>query len=233
MAKPSGEVIRLEAFSDGVFALSATLLVVSLEVPKTVPELIAELPGFGAFGLSFAALVLIWSVHNAFFRRYALQDAWTIVLNSCLLFVVLFYVYPLKFLAQGFARSVFGIAGSGTAEHVIRSLGELGALFMLYSAGFSVVFLCVALLYRHAYRRRRDLELTHAAEQEALMYFRHYLIFVFVGLLSVLAAWKGIGLRMGLPGWIYCLLGPLCYVHGTWSARRRPAVELGAEISNG
>jgi uncharacterized membrane protein len=231
MAKPTGEILRLEAFSDGVFALSATLLVVSLEVPKTVPELIAEIPGFAAFALSFAALVLIWSVHNAFFRRYPLQDPWTIVLNSCLLFVVLFYVYPLKFLAKGFARSVFGISEAGASGHLIRNAGELSALFVLYGIGFSVVFLCVALLYRHAYRQRADLELTAAEGQEALLYFRHYLIFVFVGLLSVLVAWRGIGLRIGFPGWIYALIGPLCYAHGTWSHRRQPAVELGAEGS--
>ncbi|HQU71504.1 MAG TPA: TMEM175 family protein, partial [Calditrichia bacterium] len=71
------EVSRLEAFSDAVFGFSATLLVVSLQVPATFDELILELKGFGAFGISFGALVLIWSVHNAFFRRYGLQDTAT------------------------------------------------------------------------------------------------------------------------------------------------------------
>jgi uncharacterized membrane protein len=220
MAKPTREVTRLEAFSDGVFALSATLLVVSLEVPQTVPELIAELPGFTAFGLSFGALVLIWSVHNAFFRRYALQDRWTIFLNACLLFVILFYVYPLKFLARGFAQTFFGVEAGGSS-HLIRSIGELASLFVLYSMGFAIVFLCVAFLYRHAYRRRLDLELTEAEGWDASLYFRHYLIFAFVGLLSALLAWQGVGVRFGLPGWIYGLLGPLCYAHGVWSEKRR------------
>ena len=92
------EITRLEAFSDAVFGFAATLLVVALEVPATFPELVSNLRGFFAFGLSFAMLVLIWAAHNGFFRRYGMDDAGTVVLNSILLFVVLFYVYPLKFL---------------------------------------------------------------------------------------------------------------------------------------
>ena len=72
------EISRLEALSDGVFAFAATLLVVSLEVPRTVSELSAELFGFVGFAISFGALMLIWAVHNAYFRRYAIDDGWTI-----------------------------------------------------------------------------------------------------------------------------------------------------------
>ena len=53
-----------------------------------------------AVNLTVIALVLIWSVHNAFFRRYGLDDGLTVVLNTAQLFVVLFYVYPLKFMAE-------------------------------------------------------------------------------------------------------------------------------------
>jgi uncharacterized membrane protein len=63
------EITRIEAFSDAVFAFAATLLVVSLEVAKTFPELVTDLKGFIAFGLAFSALVLIWTVHKGFFKR--------------------------------------------------------------------------------------------------------------------------------------------------------------------
>jgi hypothetical protein len=43
---------------------------------------------------------------------------------------------------------------------------------------------------------------------------RHYLIFVAVGLLSVAFAAGGVGIRYGLPGFVYCLLGPLCWWNG-------------------
>jgi uncharacterized membrane protein len=93
-----GEITRLEALSDGTFAFSITLLVVSLEVPSTFDELMVSMRGFAAFAICFASLVWIWFQHTRFFRKYGLQDAFTVTLNGLLLFVVLFYVYPLKFL---------------------------------------------------------------------------------------------------------------------------------------
>src|SRR3954468_17033604 len=85
-----GEITRLEGFSDAVIAFAVTLLVVSLEVPKTFDELLGTMSGFLAFGISFALLVLIWHAQYTWFRRYALDDVMTVVLNMTLLFVVLF-----------------------------------------------------------------------------------------------------------------------------------------------
>src|SRR5690349_20306100 len=91
-------VSRLEGFSDAVFAFALTLLVVSLQVPKTFDDLLATLSGFLPFALSFTLFIFIWYQHYAFFRRYGLEDPLTIILNSALLLVVLFFVFPLKFL---------------------------------------------------------------------------------------------------------------------------------------
>ena len=94
------EPTRLEGFSDAVFGFSLTLLAFSLEVPSSVDELklliIAQLiPTLAAFSL----MCWIWAEHNAFFRQFGLQDATTVVLNCALLFLVVFYTYPLKFMA--------------------------------------------------------------------------------------------------------------------------------------
>ena len=92
------EIQRIETFSDGVFAFAVTLLIVSLEVPKSFEELLVSMRGFFAFGISFAVLVSIWTEQHRFFRNYGMEDGWTITLNGALLFIVLFYTYPLKFL---------------------------------------------------------------------------------------------------------------------------------------
>src|SRR3954447_6199908 len=93
-----GEIARIEGLSDAVFAFAVTLLVVSLEVPKTFTELQALMRGFFPFAISFALLMQVWHEQYRYFRRYNLQDAISTWLNCILLFVVLFYVYPLKFL---------------------------------------------------------------------------------------------------------------------------------------
>jgi len=93
------ETTRLEGFSDAVFAFAVTLLVVSLEVPRTYHELIQAMQGFAPFSFSFALLASGWFNHYRFFRRYGLEDPWSVFLNCALLFFVVFFVYPLKILS--------------------------------------------------------------------------------------------------------------------------------------
>src|SRR3954469_6039496 len=93
-----GEIARIEGLSDAVFAFAVTLLVVSLEVPKTFNELAELMRAFVPFAISFALLMQVWHEQYRFFRRYNLQDSFSTFINCILLFVVLFYVYPLKFL---------------------------------------------------------------------------------------------------------------------------------------
>src|SRR5438132_2805264 len=107
----SHEVSRIEGLSDAVFAFAVTLLVVSLEVPKTFADLMTVMRGFGAFAISFTLLFIVWFNQYKFFRRYGLQDNLTVILNAVLLFVVLFYVYPLTFLFSFLLSSVTGGRG--------------------------------------------------------------------------------------------------------------------------
>ena len=94
------EVSRIEGFSDAVFGFALTLLVASIEVPPDFAALKQTLLGFLPFALTFALISWIWYLHYSFFRQFGLEDRLTIVLNSILLFVVLFFVYPLKVMAN-------------------------------------------------------------------------------------------------------------------------------------
>lgn len=215
------EVTRLEALSDAVFGFAATLLVVSLEVPRTFPELVKSLDGFVAFAFSFTMLVLIWTAHNGFFRRYGLQDPWTVVINSVLLFVVLFYIYPLKFLSTALTGLFFGL-GPGAEQPMLTSRDQMASLMLIYGLGFIAVFACFSLLYLRA-ARARELDLDEVERLDARSWMSHYLIFVGVGCLSVVIVL--LDGPLFLSGVIYGLLGPLCHWNGKVARRRSRALE--------
>ena len=165
MPRRAHEVNRFEGFSDAVFGFALTLLVVQLEVPRTSDALVELVRGSVPFAITFAMVCYIWWEHNQFFRLYGLQDAWTAFLNSVLLFVVLFYVYPLKFLATALLSPLVGGA---------RVVGEWDSRFVMltYSTGVALIFGTFVMLYSHAWRRRHALELDpsdahHPALQEA------------------------------------------------------------------
>ncbi|HEV2722290.1 MAG TPA: TMEM175 family protein, partial [Thermoanaerobaculia bacterium] len=93
------EVSRVEAFSDVIFGFAISLLVVSLEAPKRWDEMMQVLRGLLPFAICFFIFIDIWFEHHDFYKRYALHDKPTMMLNTLLLFVVLFYVYPLKYVS--------------------------------------------------------------------------------------------------------------------------------------
>lgn len=188
---------RVESFSDAVFAFAATLLIVSLEVPDTFAELKSQLFGFFSFGISFAGLTLIWKAHYNYFNRIKTIDNWIIGLNMALLFLILYYVYPLKFLAKMF----FGGASI--------KFEDLYQLFVLYGIGFAAIFLILSMMYRRSHK----VDTPNDDGSDLRFYSRHYLIFVGIGLLSILLAYFEIGILFGIPGWVYASLGFFCWYH--------------------
>ncbi len=146
-----------------MFAFAVTLLVVSLEVPKTFNELAALMRGFLPFAICFFLLMQVWHEQYRYFRRYNLQDTTSTVLNATLLFVVLFYVYPLKFLFSFLINGWTGgslqvrLAG-GVVENILEP-HQLPQLMAIFSAGYLAVACLFILMYGHALRQRRVLEL--------------------------------------------------------------------------
>ncbi len=211
------EVTRLEGFSDAVFGFALTLLVVSLDVPKTFTDLLATMRGFPAFAVCFTLLVLVWNAHYNFSRRYGLQDTTARVLTCVLLFLVLFYVYPLKFLFNvSFNISFNGRALSNSSPITGR---ELSLLLTIYGLGFAAVYLALALLYRHAYNLRDELALSELERLDTRFLRARFFGMVVVGLLAAaIAQIHGI---VRYAGFFYLVLFPFLRLQRSLHHRRR------------
>ena len=201
------EVSRTEAFSDVVFGFALTLIVVSLEVPQTYNELVSIMRGVPAFAICFAILVWIWFEHHRFFRRYNMQDGLVIALNAALLFVVLFYTYPLKF--------IFALNTGLISRETIHG----PTLFLIYGAGFAGIFVLLSAMYVLAYRRREQLRLNEFEIHDTKTSLWMYGSYVALGIISIILGYTLRGRWIGLAGLMYFLLGPVSaligYVRGS------------------
>ena len=199
----SHDISRIEALSDAVFAFSVTLLVVALEVPKTYDELTEVIRGFGAFAICFALLFVVWFNQYKFFRRYGLNDTLTIIINAVLLFVVMFYVYPLKFVFTFLVDRFTGGHGevrlpNGTVQGMVESADQVANLMIIFGLGYVAVFAVFALLYWRAYRKRVALDLNELEEFDTRADIRENLLNVSIGLVSIAIATIGGGRYAGI-----------------------------------
>src|ERR1700757_27330 len=203
------EITRFEGLSDAVFGFAVTLLIVSLEVPRTFSELLETMRGFFAFAICFVLLMLIWYQQYIYFRRDGLQDTVTIVLNSALLFVVLFYIYPLKFL---FSMLINVWTGS--------------------SKGYLAIVVVFVLLFLHAYRQRAQLMLSPVEVFDTRWSIYNTLFSGGVSVVSILLAWLGGTKLSSAAGLIYpVLMFPGFTILGRLQGQRRHRLEKSAVAS--
>jgi uncharacterized membrane protein len=214
------KISRLEEFSDAVFGFALTLLALSSGVPDSYEELITLLYGVPAFACAFALMVWIWHEHDTFFERYALTDGTTTVINSVLLFVVLVYVYPLKFMFEAFIDQVFGLSSRTLTP---MSLTQLANASILYGLGFFILMGLFALLYLHAYRRRRELGLDALQQFDAKSMAGHHAVSAGVGLFAMLFAMLAPVTLAFLSPSSFALMGPVHWFYGTRREKARRA----------
>jgi len=125
---------RLEAFSDGVFAIAATLLVLELRVPADTTDLSGALlhlwPAYAAYLVSFLTIGIIWVNHHTLLEHCRRVDRRFLYLNLLLLVAVGIVPFPTSLVD----RYIVSESGA-TAALVVYGLGGL-----LIAIGFAAVF---------------------------------------------------------------------------------------------
>jgi uncharacterized membrane protein len=192
------EIFRIEALSDAVFAFSISLLIMSLEVPKTFEEMKLIIKNFLPFLATVSLIFLFWNLQNRYFRMYGLNDSLVIVLNLSLLVLILFYVYPLKFLFSillGWLTGINYFSDVTRLGKTVITQDEFPQLILFFSIGYTVIWLIFYLLYRHAYRKRVQLQCTYE-ETIVLQYQKRDAVMnMIIGMASLLFS------AMKLPEW--------------------------------
>jgi len=220
---------RIEGLSDGVFALAIALILISSSVPQNFEELLVFVYDLVPFAICIIFIFWIWQSQVNFFKNYNLRDRKVTLLNLALLFLVLFYVYPLKFLMTWLIKYFSSFLGYLFLDQTyymqqIRSLseiipfGQLPWLMVIYSLGFVSVFMVILLLYRHVHKNRAFLKLDRRELVDIRFSIRRYQIMVGVGILSIFLAlvlqrWS-VSLAGILSGSVYNLLWVFSIING-------------------
>jgi uncharacterized membrane protein len=156
-------VARMEAFSDGVFAIAITLLVLEIAIPSgfeghLLRGVLSQWPSYLAYIVSFATIGAIWLGHNTITHYMHSANTTFLRLNLALLLLVSFLPFPTKLLAENLgsrddekvAATIYGVA----------LLGAMSLLSVVVAAG------CTREPRTSRYRRRGDQAADSSAQAE-------------------------------------------------------------------
>jgi uncharacterized membrane protein len=139
----AGETGRIEAFSDGVFAIAITLLIIEIHVPahENAHELGRELldlwPSYLGYLTSFLTIGVMWINHHHVFTLITRSDRTLLFVNTLLLMMIAFVPFPTAVLAQFIERD-------GAREAAV-----------LYGSTLTLTAICFFVWWRYASAHRR------------------------------------------------------------------------------
>ncbi|HEY3124249.1 MAG TPA: TMEM175 family protein [Thermoanaerobaculia bacterium] len=182
------ETGRVEAFSDGVFAIAITLLVLDLKIPKgapggLVPTLLRQWPTFLAYLTSFATILVMWVNHHKLFTHIRRTTGAFLFLNGILLLFVTVVPFPTALVS----------------EHLLSPDARTAAA--IYAATYFAIAIAFNVLWRYAsdgmrlIDPRADSEQVHAITRN----YRFGPVFYFAAfLLAFVSVPASLGLCMAL-----------------------------------
>ncbi|HCI81452.1 MAG TPA: DUF1211 domain-containing protein [Ktedonobacter sp.] len=183
------ETGRIEAFSDGVFAVATTLLVFSLQVPSasdnvnTSGELVSYLlhhwPSYPAFFISFATILIMWINHHNMFKLIQRSDTLFMFANGFLLLLVTTVPFPTQLVASYLTKPAAGTACA------------------IYAGLFMVINIAYNLLWWSASRQHRLLK--SSVSPAVVKFHRHSYMLGFPSyLLALILAFWSPALSIGI-----------------------------------
>lgn len=224
------ESSRIEGLSDSGFALAIGLLLISTSPPESFDDLLAFTRDLIPFGICITLITLVWNQHVVFFLRYGFRNKYVVILNTLLLFIILFYVYPLKFLARFLTTLYAAILNlDSTAGGRLNEMihwNDIPRLMVIYGLGASSIFFVLVLMYRYAFKKASELDLNAIEIFDTKTSVVTNLLLGIIPLISVLAAlaipsslWAGT-----ISGFLYFLYFPVMTIYGRIVKRRRQAL---------
>ncbi len=174
------ETSRLEAFSDGVFAIAITVLVLELTVPTVDPSvslgqgLLDEWPSFFALGTSFMTILIMWMNHHNMFSYIRRTDRRLMLFNGLLLLFVVLTPF--------------------TTSLVARHLSDVDArtAAAVYSGNFLLVAIVWNGLWRYCSRGHRLLGSEVTGDQVTAITRQYYVAPLAYGAALVVSAFSGL-----------------------------------------
>jgi len=128
---------RIEAFSDGVFAIAATLLVLEIKVPRGEalgPGLLHLWPSYLAYAISFIVIGAIWINHHAMFDWIVRANQKLLLLNTAHLMFIAFLPFPTAVLSEAFHTHSDQATATAFYAGTLTTIGVLTTSMWWYAA---------------------------------------------------------------------------------------------------
>lgn len=231
---------RLENLTDAVFGFAITLLVISAQVPATYVELQASMYSFIGFIFCTMLLLGLWNNHSSFFMHYGLSDTTTKALNALFIFMLLFYIYPLKYLFSYVGTAIYAtvMRKMGDSSEALKlAWGNLAAaeldasqwkdLTIRFGLGLFFIYMILLLMHINAHKKSVLLDLNLNEKYITKTFIHSYILLMLICLLSIMVVLIFGGRAAGYAGMVYMLTPIILPLYSKY--RKARASKLGID----
>ncbi len=147
---------RLDNLTDAVFGIAITLLIFNISDVTTLEALLEFAKSFPALLLGIVFLLIIWDEHVSFSKVYSTQNQMVKILNVFFIALVIFYVYPLKFLLNLITSLFFS-----NSNQIITESNEIPLLMIYYGLVIFFIYIVIYLFYLSVLKQKDRYSLTN------------------------------------------------------------------------